>query len=118
MTLSTNNLDAITGIARVTSVRGRGLSLRDALDQAQYRTLRSQLRAKDLASYLEQHPEVVEEWELFSMDKRTDGGWYFRRHQDVWQVGRMALPWPKAYSSAAKSCAAFIVHELDYWAEL
>ena len=52
------------------------MSLRDALSLTAYRELRPQFEESDLLPYLREDPALIEEWLLYSDDKRTSGGWY------------------------------------------
>ena len=70
------DLLAILRIGHETSMRGAGLSLRDALSRTRYRELRPLFGESYLLAHLRDHPAPIEEWLLYSEDKRTDGEWY------------------------------------------
>jgi hypothetical protein len=78
----------ILRIGHDTSVRGAGLSLREALRQARYRELRAGFQESDLtlAAVVRANPTFVEQWLAYSEDKRTSGGWYVLRDGQVGQV--------------------------------
>jgi hypothetical protein len=86
------------------------------LDERRYRQLRAGITVADVLNYLIHHPEVVEEWWLYSGDKRTAGGWYFDKDGDEWIVG--TLWWddvlPRHFGTAAEACARFVLNELDF----
>lgn len=110
-----DDLLAILRIGRETSGRGQ-LSLRDALSLTAYRELRPQFGESDLLEHLREHPDLIDEWLLYSEDKRTDGGWYLLRDGTIGQVRRpgeeIRLP------TLEQAVAAYVVRELDFWAQL
>ena len=109
-------LHAILRIGHETSIRGAGLSLRDALSQTRYRDIRPALHESLLVTYLRDDPILIEEWLLYSEDKRTDGGWYLLRDGTIGQVRR---PGEKIrFPSLEQAVAAYVVRELDFWANL
>ena len=109
-------LHAILRIGHETSIRGAGLSLRDALSQTRYREIRPALVESLLVTYLKDDPTLIEEWLLYSEDKRTDGGWYLLRDGTIGQVRRRGDE--IRFPSLEQAVAAYIVRELDFWANL
>jgi hypothetical protein len=110
------DLLAILRIGHDTSIRGAGLSIGDAVSRTRYRELRALFGESDLLSHLRDRPALIEEWLLYSEDKRTDGGWYLLRDGTIGQVRR---PGEKIrYSSLEQAVAAYVVHELDFWANV
>jgi hypothetical protein len=103
-------------IAHMTSLRGQGLSMSEALQRARYRDRRTGFGAADLRPLLDADPEVVEAWLAYSEDKRTNGGWYLLRSGEIGRVGN-----PEArlrFASTAEAAAEYVVRELDFWAGL
>jgi len=110
------NLLAILRIGHETSMRGAGLSLRDALSLTTYRELRPQFGESDLLEHLKNHPALIEEWLLYSEAKRTSGGWYLRHDGTIGQVSRRGEE--IRFPSLHEAVAAYVVRELDFWANL
>lgn len=108
------DLLAILRIGPDTSMRGAGLSLRDALSLTRYRELRPQFVESDLLEHLREHPELIEEGLLYSADKRTSGGWYLLEDGTIGQVDRPGEESP--FPSIEQAVAAYVVRELDFWA--
>lgn len=110
------DLLGILPIGHETSIRGAGLSLKDALSRTCYRELRPQFEESDLLVHLRDHPAVIEEWLLYSEDKRTDGGWYLLQDGTIGQVHRPGEE--LRFPSLEQAVAAYVVRELDFWANL
>jgi hypothetical protein len=60
----------------------------------------------------------VEQWERYSWDKRTTGGYYLLRSGNEWTVGKLRMPGAVketllAGSSEPEVCAEYILLELD-----
>jgi hypothetical protein len=106
----------ILRIGHETSIRGAGLSLRDALSQARFREIRPSRDESLLLAYLKDDPSPVEEWLLYSEDKRTDGGWYLLRDGTVGQVRRPGEE--IRFPTVEQAVAAYVLRELDFWAQL
>lgn len=114
MTTTRPELYDVLRIAQVTSMRGAGLSMREALRQARYRDRRPSFDAVDLRPLLDADPELREAWLAFSEDKRTNGGWYVLRSGEV---GRVEDPPSRfQFASLAAAIAEYVVRELDDWA--
>jgi len=108
-------LMAILRIGRDASLRGTGVSVRDALRRTGYVGYRPTFKASDLLSLIAADPSLVEDWLAYSADKRTSGGWYVQRSGEI---GRVSIPGSRmAHSSIQEAVAEFIVRELDYWVE-
>ena len=106
-----HSLEQILRIARLTSSRGEGLSLLDAIDRAGYASLRSGFRPADLVPVLRAQPSLVQDWLLFSADKRTSGGWYVTEEPHV--VGSIDAAVEVEFGSIEEAVAEFVVRELD-----
>ena len=63
---------SVLGIGRATSMRGEGISLRDALSRVNYSVVRPQLDVGEIVAELRANPEIVEEWILYCEDKREE----------------------------------------------
>ena len=101
----------ILGIGHDTSMRGAGISLREALTLACYEELRPGFGAQDLLPLIQEHPTLVEEWVAYSEDKRTDGGWYLLNLE----VGRVTSNEKFSFDSVEEAVANYVVRELDFW---
>lgn len=111
-------LRGILRIAHETSQRGAGLCLRDALKQARYADFRDSFGAQDLLPLIRDDRALVQQWVMYSEDKRTDGGWYLIR--ETRQVGRIGAPREDTldFRSIEEAVAEYVVRELDFWAAL
>jgi hypothetical protein len=89
----------ILKIGHDASMRGEGISLRDALERADYRNLRPRFDASDLIPIIREHPELIQEWLMYSEDKRTSGGFALE-------------------NESAAGVADYVVRELDFWESL
>lgn len=108
----------LLGILRIghdTSLRGVGLSLRDALSKARYAEIRPHFEESDLLPYLRDQPALLHEWRLYSEDKRTGGGWYLLENGTIGQLRPQS---EIRYPSLEEAVAAYVVRELDFWANL
>jgi hypothetical protein len=104
----------ILGIAHDTSSQGAGLSLRDALQRAGYAAARRDFGASDLVPLLRANPELVQQWFLYCVSKRTDGGWWVK--EDSLEVGCLASPQSTIRCASLEDAVAeFVVRELDFW---
>jgi hypothetical protein len=109
-------LRRILDIGLVTSMRGEGLSLAEALERARYRELRSGVTVCDLLEVLDSEPDLVEQWLLYSEDKRTMGGWYILRNREI---GRVLMPETRqSFDTLSRAVAEYVVRELDFWSSL
>jgi hypothetical protein len=87
------------------------------------RALRPQLTAAQLAEHLRADPSLVEQWERYSEDKRTSGGWSFVRFPGGWALGRLNSDGAGAeerltQADDAEACAEYILLELDWLAAI
>ena len=70
---------------------------------------------KALTIYLKTNPELTNDWENYSSDKRVPQGWYFLKDNDQWIVGYSGTTSQEQklqYNSKFEACAEFILHEL------
>ena len=100
-------------IAHRTSMRGEGVSLRQALADAEYRTLRPDLAVNDIRRVLDSHSELIDQWVRYSEDKRTDGGWYLKASDS--SIGSLAERAEIRFGSVADAVANYAIRELDFW---
>lgn len=120
MAVPRDQLLPVLSIARDhSSLRGgRGLSLRQLIEESRYCDLRPKIEASDLEDVLRTEPQLVEDWLAYSEDKRTSGGWAFGpSHNEGWTV---YVPGgePKSFAASAAACAEYVLRELDFWAAI
>jgi hypothetical protein len=113
-------LDRILEVLRIpTLTEGPGgISLFDALRRTDYAAVRKEFTASDLVPLLQRHPEFVDQWTLFSENKRCGGWWVEKESCDVgWlpDVGRpfVARKNTVHFASLEEAVAEFVVRELD-----
>ena len=114
------NVDAlllpILRIGHNTSMRGAGVSLRDALKTTGYTEHRPIFSAADLLPIIGRDPSLVEEWMSYSENKRTDGGWYILRDGTIGRIGNPATK--RQFEPIHRAVAEYVILELDFWADL
>jgi hypothetical protein len=113
MGVSQLDLEKILHIGREVSLHGAGISLQSALVGARYKNLRPDFAATDLVSTINANPAIVQDWLLYSQDKRTSGGWYLLESGTVGQVASQVR---EQFSSIQVAVAQYVVRELDFWA--
>ena len=113
--LTDDQILAILRIGHDCSIRGAGISLRDARAKTGYAAARPHLRPSDLVPFIARHPELVQQWIAFSEDKRTDGGWYLTREAEI---GRINESKKEKFASQDAAVAEYVLRELDFWVEV
>jgi len=108
-----NPLLNILQIGHDASIRGVGLSLRDAIAQSGYKALRPSFTAADLVPLLQENRHFVQQWLDYSGDKRTNGGWYLLGSG---QIGEAATNSTMRFPSMELAVANYVIRELDFWA--
>ena len=106
-------LEQILLIGRESSIRGAGISLRDALAAARYRELRASFTPSDLIPAIQANPALVRDWLMYSEDKRTSGGWHL---VEPGELGHAASEVRLRFPSIEVAVAEYVVRELDFWA--
>ena len=111
--LKENQLIKILKIGHETSIRGKGISLGEALHRTNYKELRNSFGPKDLLPLLKKYPNLCKEWILYSDDKRTSGGWYLKENGEI---GQVTNPGSQVnFDLLSEAVAEYIVRELDFW---
>ena len=113
MTNQNAKLLEILKIGHDCSMRGEGISLQEALRRTQYANIRPNFSPKDLLPIIKDHSNLIEEWLLYSYDKRTLVGWYLLEEGEVGQVNKPESR--KHFDSLDKAVAEYVVLELDCW---
>jgi len=105
----------IIKIGHDTSMRGEGISLHDALKRIDYAGIQKDFESEDLMPLIKSNPSLINEWILYSEDKRTDGGFYLMEKS----IGSCkSLNTVYKSESQFELVSKYIVMELDFWAKL
>jgi hypothetical protein len=104
-------------LAKICSIpqdfRGGSLSPRQLVADSGYRDVRSTLTVGELAEYLGARPALIDDWYIWSQDKRTSEGWYLSLWSAGGCIGYVGRRDPELqFPSRAEACAQFIVREL------
>ncbi len=106
----------ILHIAHEISMLGAGISLQDALARTRYAQLRVDHGPEDLIPLIRADRAVIDQWIMYSENKRTSGGWYIHSNGEL---GRLSEPGSSIQlDSLERAVAEYIVRELDYWASI
>jgi len=106
----------ILRIGKETSLRGAGISLREALTRTRYKELRVSFAPGDLLRLLRAHRVLSEDWLAYAGDKRTSAGWYL---SEQGEIGRVSVPLSRMrFDTLEEAVAEYVVRELDFWAGL
>jgi hypothetical protein len=94
------------------------MSIVALLKEASYFEIHDQISVDDIRMALIQCPECIDEWMLYSEDKRTSSGWYFLKEGvEKYIVGYSARNKghniTEKYSDRFDACAHFIKYEID-----
>jgi hypothetical protein len=112
MPISEASLQGILDIGRECSIRGSGRSLAAMLSETNYLKLRPNIGPSHLLPLIRSNAQLVEDWIMYSQDKRTSGGWYIVDRQ----VGRVGDPKSvRAFPTVHDAVAYYVVAELDFW---
>jgi hypothetical protein len=111
MNISEDQLLNILKIGHDTSMRGEGISLHEALSRTGYANLRSSFNADDLQKIIKKHPDLPTQWQAYSEDKRTSGGWYITEDNIVGNLNGQQ----DKFKTRSEAVAEYVVRELDYW---
>lgn len=117
MTVDNPRLMAILSIGHDTSIRGEGLSLRDALARTEYSALRAELGPAELVPLLRANPEFISQWLMYCEDKRTSGRFWV--DETTLRIGSLEAPNSTSrYDSIEGVMAHYVVRELDFWSDV
>lgn len=97
--------------------RVKNKSLIQLLKDAGFRGSKVTISIEDIKNYLKNNTGLVESWLLYSMNKRINEGWYFKKENKVtYIVGYLSMNAGRKkeskYSDAIQACATFIYNEL------
>ena len=99
-------------IGHDTSIRGRGISLNQALVEAGYLKFRKSFNALDLKNAIRAEPSFIEEWYSYSEDKRTSSG-FFLANQAIHSMENLRKS--RSIEDKSELIAEYIIQELDFW---
>jgi hypothetical protein len=93
-------------------------SIYDLLKDSGYFEVNDQIQENDIADVLSQNPDLIEQWLIWSEDKRTISGWYFTEDK---KTGKYVVSFYPSKSGLEKlefsdkrlACAAFIKREIE-----
>lgn len=78
-----------------------------------YRAVRDTITAAEIRQQLSNDPSLIDEWENWSLDKRTSEGWYLLLYGAGGRVGYLGRIDPEVFfPSRSEACAEFILREI------
>jgi len=89
-------------------------------NESGYLEQRDLVTKEKLMEHLMENPDLINDWENYSSDKRVSQGWYFLKDESQWIVGYSSVPSQEQktfFTSGIEACAEFIIHELKEWTE-
>jgi len=94
------------------------VSMVDLLKSSGYLQEPSTVQEEALEAGLRAHPELIETWVRYSVDKRTSSGWYLRAPFDLrdsagWFVGHLPDQPERSFPDGFKACSFFIKQEIE-----
>lgn len=72
----------------------------------------AELTVGTILAYITDDPELIDQWLLWSANKRVSSGWYFLRESGGFVVGFRPNGEVLSFAQAAPACAEFVVHEI------
>jgi len=78
-----------------------------------YKKLRPNFASRDLLPLIAANPDIMEQWILYSADKRASSGWYLLEDGRIGQVEPETAP--IRFASLEEGVAEYVVRELDFW---
>jgi hypothetical protein len=94
------------------------VSIYDLLKETDYIEMHDQFSEESIREILAQHPECVDEWQIYSQDKRTSSGWYFEQEDKSSYIvgyfgGKEGENIQLRFADRIAACAAFIKRESE-----
>lgn len=115
MIISDDILLKILKIGHNTSFSGNGDSMANAIQKTEYLRIKNELTPDDLIRLIKEHPYLIDQWNAYSEEKRTNGGYYLEDKT----VGRVSAPKTVfKFKTREQATAEYVVKELGFWSEL
>jgi hypothetical protein len=98
----------------------RKKSMIQLLKESGYLEHEHDVAKEDVMRFLISHPDLIDDWELYSLDQRTSTGWYLLHEDPVWIVGYLNSGKREKESrvtSGFEACAVFIINDLERFAK-
>lgn len=85
------------------------------LQKSNFADFHNDITKQDIVDYLSRHKNLIDNWEIWSEDKRT-WGYFLSLNQDNYSVGSLNKDgkenFSKSFASAEEACAEFILREV------
>ena len=111
-----NTLNGLVSLPRKFNSVGN-MSIYNLLKETGYFEIHDKISVESIRNTLAKSPESVEDWILYSEDKRSSSGWYFKQEDNqryiVGFLGGKGNSSHDEYSNRLEACAIFIKHEID-----
>lgn len=112
-----NTIDKIIYLPKEFSKKG-DTSIYDLLKKSGYFEKFNQISEDKILKAVKENPLCINDWLLWSENKRSDSGWYFKKYSDnKYAVGNLISGKGNIqeieYSDASVACAAFIKKEIE-----
>ena len=86
------------------------------LQDSKFADLYKDISRQDIKEYLLHHEHLIDEWKIWSEDKRTSGGYYLLLDTDQHFVGSLEKiggeRFAKSFTTNEDACAEFILQEV------
>ena len=94
----------------------RTVSIYSLLEDTDYFQVHDQISVNDISEELNNNPNVINDWLIWSENKRVDIGWFFQINKGQYLVGYLAngkATKTETYLDKIYACATFIKHEVE-----
>ena len=98
----------------------RNKSMIQLFKESGYLEYTSSIITEEIKQYLADHPDYINDWIIYSSDKRTSEGWYFLQEGSDWIVGYLQETLndyvrirEEKFNSSFEACAIFIIKEIN-----
>jgi hypothetical protein len=98
----------------------RNKSMIQLLKKSGYLEHKNDVVKDEVIKFLKNHSDLVEDWQIYSLDKRTSTGWYLLHEDSVWTVGYLNIGGREKeykFTTGFEACAVFIIYELEQLAK-
>lgn len=87
-------------------------SMSQLLEESGVTSCMALLTVSNIKGYFTAYPDLIEQWLLWSANKRVTSGWYFKRDGNNFVVGFYPRGEVLTLGDAAVACAEFVVREV------